>query len=121
MRVYPAGKLNSSASYPLNFSGNQSISGTMYTGTAYWWTLNPIANQANINITYNVSGYGVYYTSDLFVVGIDPVEGFGQVSITPTLEMIQGTVSAASGEAVYVVLVIFGMIGATVKRTLLTE
>ncbi len=121
MKVYPAHRLNESALPPLNFSGNQSISGSMYTGWAYWWRLNPVANGANVNITYNVTGTGVYYTKDLFLIGIDPVEGFGQTSITPTIEMIQGAVSTASGEALYVVLAIFGMIGATVKRTLLSE
>ena len=118
IRVFPAGNLNSSVLQPLNISGNSSISGSMYSGTAYWWELNPIPNGKNVNITYNATGFGSYYTRDLFVVGIDPVEGFGSVSITPTIEMVQGTVSAAGAEALYVVLTVIGMAGAVTRRAM---
>jgi len=119
IRVFPYDALNESIQHPLNYTGNQSISGTMYDGVSYWWKLNPIPNGGNVNITYNATGTGTYYTRDLFVVGIDPVTGYGQVAITPTIDMVQGAVSSAVHEALFMLMTVLFVVAAVVKRVLL--
>ena len=117
--VIPGNMLYETASDPsriLNYTGNDTLATGQYKGEAVWWHLSPIGPGQIVNITYTVTGTGVYKTRDLFLIGIDPVQGFGQVAITPTAEITQATAAAHSSEALFALMSVLGVAVGTIRR-----